>query len=102
MLKEYLLMLIVFNSFNLSYSLGVTTTYSRQSSSHYTKDMVLGYASLLLPLGIIAGILFTDKKEFGEFLQNYRKDPVSQAYFIVILLYRTALGLMMSKLNEIE
>lgn len=62
MLKEYLLMLVTFNSLNIAYSVGVSTSYSKANDSFYIMNLALGFGSLLLPLGIVCGIIFTEKK----------------------------------------
>jgi hypothetical protein len=102
MLKEYLLMMVIFNSFNISYSLGVQVAYSDTQHDLFSLSIAVTAISILLPLAIVGVIIFTSKKEFGEFSSHYKPDYTSQGYFIATLLYRMVLGQSMGRLNEVE
>jgi hypothetical protein len=102
MLKEYLLMMVIFNSFNISYSIGVQSAYIDSSNSLYPTSVAIAAISLLFPLAMVGIIIFTDKKEFGEFSSHYKQDIPSQGYFVATILYRLVLGQSMSRLNEVE
>ena len=51
---------------------------------------------------MMGAIVFTEKEEFGEFSQLYKKDSTSQSYFVFTIIYRMVLGLSMSHFNEVE
>lgn len=51
---------------------------------------------------MVAVIIFTDKKEFGEFSSHYKPDLTCQGYFVATLAYRMVLGQSMGRLNEVE
>lgn len=99
MLKEYLLMLVLFNTFNLTYSAGLQFTYCETLVS---LNSAVAAVSLLLPLGAAIAVTATDPKQFGEFKSHYRPDLMSQSYFVWTFLYRSVLGVCMSQLNEVE
>lgn len=100
MLKEYLMMLTVFNSLNLAYSLGIEATYGR--SDIHTPNIIAGVVSLVLPLAMIGVLALTNRKEFGEFSSHYRNNFICQSYFAVTLLYRLVLGSLLSHQNDVE
>lgn len=102
MLKEYLLMMVIFNCFNVAYGVGIEFTYLDSSNPEYLTSLAITVLSLALPFAMIAAIIFSNRKEFGEFSNLYKKDLMSQGYFIFTIIYRTVLGLSMSSYNEVE
>lgn len=99
MLKEYLLMLVLFNTFNFAYSAGLQFTYAKTLVS---VNSLVAVSAMLLPLVAAVAVTFTDPKQFGEFKNHYRSDGMSQTYFVWTIAYRIALGVCMSQLNEVE
>lgn len=99
MLKEYFLMLVLFNSFNIAYSAGLQFTYCETLISLNSAVAVL---ALLLPIGAGVAVTVADPKHFGEFKAHYRPDIMSQLYFLCTIVFRMALGACMSQMNEVE
>lgn len=102
MLKEYLMMLVIFNSLNTAYSVGLQFTYLDSSNPYFVASIIGTVVSLLLPLAMVAAVVFSDKKEFGEFSSHYKEDIVSQGYFVATIAYRVLIGQTMSHYNEVE
>ena len=102
MLKEYLLMMVVFNCFNIAYGAGIELTYLDKSNPLFSTSLIVTSLSLALPLVMMGAIVFTEKEEFGEFSRLYKKDSTSQSYFVFTIIYRMVLGLSMSHFNEVE
>ena len=102
MLKKYLLVLVLFNTFNISYSAGLQFMYGDSSNQFYKLNIATVIASLVLPIIMIVLILATDKTHFGEFSETLRKDMSSQLFFVIDILYRLLLGFLMSAQNEVE
>ena len=100
MLKEYLLMLAVFNSLNIAYSLGIQTTYG--SPDLQVPNIIAGLCALGLPIAMVSVMIFAEKTEFGEFMTHYKRGLICKGYFAVTLLYRLVLGVSLSHQNEVE
>lgn len=96
MLKEYLLMITLFNTLNIGYSIGLQATYG----SPAPLDIIICIVSVLFLVGSVAGLTFADKEEYAEFKNYMRRDWMSQSYFQLTIAYRFVLGILMSQLNE--
>ena len=73
-----------------------------KSNPLFSTSLIVTTLSLALPLVMMGAIVFTEKEEFGEFSQLYKKDSTSQSYFVFTIIYRIVLGLSMSHFNEVE
>lgn len=62
MLKEYLLMMVLFNCFNVAFSLGVQSGYSEPGGDYYAANLVTAGTSMLLAITVCVLIYATDKK----------------------------------------
>ena len=100
MLKQYLLTMIVFNSFNVAYSLGLQLKYNMGDSS--VLNLVACSLALATFVAIILAMYLTDAKEYGEFLSHYRNNLMSKSYFPITIIYRFLLGASSAGLNEYE
>lgn len=94
-------MVVVFNTFNVSYSAGLQI--------RYPSDMlVLNYALAAIFVGFIVVavlllLLSPNDADFGEFKLHFkRSNALRRNYFALLLLYRTALGFALSYFNEVE
>lgn len=64
MVKEYLLMMVLFNCFNVAYSLGVQSGYS-DASEYSAVNLIVACVSLILALTVCILLYATDAKEFA-------------------------------------
>ena len=94
------MMLVVFNSLNIAYSVGLQSTYD--DGDLQVANIVGALCALLLPISMVVVLIATDRKDFGEFSRHYRKNINCQLYFAVTLLYRLVLGATLSHQNDIE
>lgn len=99
MLKEYLLMMVLFNCFNVAFSLGVQSGYSDTENEFYIVNLIMAILSLGLALTVCILQYASDKKEFGEFTSHFKDGFLPQSYFIATILYRVLLGYSMGRLN---
>lgn len=95
MLKEYLLMITLFNTLNIGYSIGIQATYG----SSEPIDIVICVVSVGFLVASTIGLTLCNKTEYNEFKNYFRRDWMSQAYFQITIVYRFALGVLMSQLN---
>lgn len=102
MLKKYLLFVVLFQSLNLSYCVGLQFKYGSPTNTNYTISIVATVASLMLVVGTIITKLITSKDEFGEYSTSLKRRVLPQAFFAVLLFYRISLGLLLSTFNEVE
>lgn len=100
MLKEYLLMLLAFNSYNIAFSFGLQVIYNQSSSMVF--NVAAGALAVASFAAMIATIQFSESSSFGEFISHYKDNPICTNYFVVVLLYRAVLGFCTAALNEIE
>lgn len=61
LLKEYLLMITLFNTLNIGYSLGLQISYGTPQ----VLDVVVSIASVLFLVGSFIGLTFADKSEYS-------------------------------------
>ena len=60
MLKEVLLTLILFNSLNIAYSVGLHFTYADSSQNLYIPGTLLALVAIAIPIVLVGCLLFTD------------------------------------------
>lgn len=102
MLQKYLLVLVLFNLLNMSYSSGIQFGYGSPKDPLFGVSVIAVLASLALPIAAVGSILFTKGSCYGEWKEALQKDIPSRLYFVAVIAYRGLLGLSTSKMNEIE
>lgn len=75
-LKELVLTLVLFNSFNFAYCSGLHFTFADKNDSLYTLGTVAAVVSLLLPLGIVIALQCSEEEGFGEYKQKMKEGSV--------------------------
>lgn len=59
MVKKYLLILVIFNTFNIGYSTGLQLVYASPSDPYFELSVGSTVVAMLLPIGTIAILLFS-------------------------------------------
>ncbi len=100
LIKEGLLTLMMFNAFNIAFSVGTHFHYADSSNDSYVLSSVAAIVSVVL-LFIPCGLLmFSESRQFGEFKDKLKRDLVCQLYFVFALAYRFSLGFYIAVKNE--
>lgn len=76
LLKELVLTLVLFSSFNFAYCAGLHFTFADKNDSLYTLGTVAAVVSLLLPLGIVIALQCSEEEGFGEYKQKMKEGSV--------------------------
>jgi hypothetical protein len=98
LLKEFFVMLVSFNSLNIGFSAGLEFAYNRSAAGIFCAALCLS-----LPIIAIVLLLTQDKSDFGEFVALFRsRDCTKERYFVAAILFRVAIGLLLSLYNEVE
>ena len=91
-IKEGLLTLMMFNAFNIAFGVGVHFHYADPQSDSYVLSSLAAVLAASLIFGTCVLLIATKPKQFGEFKNKLKSDPVCQLYFVVSLIYRFCLG----------
>ena len=92
LLKEGLLTLLVFNSFNFAFAAGVHFNHSDPNNDAYTLNTIVAYLSLIIPVVMAGALIFSESKGFGQFKEKFKRQKICQVYFVISILYRYILG----------
>lgn len=92
MLKQGYLTLIIFSSFNISYSAGMHYKYADKSDNIYVLSSVVMAMSLLAMLISIIMMEVTATKTYGQFKSKFKQNWTCKIFISATLLYRMALG----------
>lgn len=92
-LKQGLITLIMFNSFNVAFAAGVHLKYAFPSDPLYGFSTFLLFASLLLIVLAAVAMEFASTLSYGEFKNKFKKAWESRTFIPITILYRLFLGL---------
>lgn len=93
----------LFNSLNISFSLGLQYEYFRLEDmgfNMYSLSIVCSCLVILLYLGAVLWLTFSTKLKCGEYTERFKTDCINQLYIPITIMYRFALGIYMSTGNE--
>jgi len=62
LLKEVLITLLLFNSFNLAFGVGIHFTYADKSDPLYGISTFCAITAIILPIATMIGLMLTDAK----------------------------------------
>jgi hypothetical protein len=62
LLKEVLITLLLFNSFNLSFGVGIHFTYADRNDPMYGISTLCAVLAIVLPIATMIGLMATDPK----------------------------------------
>lgn len=99
-IKEGLLTLMMFNSFNIAFGVGIHFQYADKNDGSYLLSSVAAVLASGMVFGVCALLMFAEAKQFGEFKDKLKPDLMSQLYFVFSLGYRYALGYYIAVKNE--
>lgn len=92
-----MLTFVIFNMFNISYSAGIQIKYINNVSSFSIICLLLTFTLIIV---ITAAQIVTDKAEFGEYIDKFKKERLQSKYMIATILYRFTLGFLLAAINE--
>lgn len=93
----------LFNSLNISFSLGLQYQYFRLEDmgfNMYSLSVLCSSLVVLFYLGAVLWLTFSKKLKCGEYTERFKSDCLNQLYIPITILYRFALGIYMSTGNE--
>lgn len=92
LLKQGFITLVLFSSFNISFSAGVHINYASKQDQYYglsTAVMALALLAMLLATVLME---FTSSRTYGEFKTKFKNNWVCRLFIPASLLYRMSLG----------
>ena len=98
LLKEGFVSLLMFNSFNIGFAIGV--------SSRYSPSMPFSQASMYLCIILIVLAIFmlqcTNDKDYGEYKLAFKDDCVCRCYIPMVIVYRIVISIFISYYHDYE
>lgn len=92
LIKEGLLTLMMFNSFNIAFGTGIHFKYADAENNLYGLSSLAAILSSFLVFVPCVMLIAAKQKGFGEFKQKLKPDLMCQLYFVFSLIYRYFLG----------
>ena len=96
LLYEIFLSIVLFTTYDIAFSAGIHWQYADPSSLQYVYSSLVLYSSFLLLLFVLLLFFCADPKSFGEFKKMFKRDPASQLYIPLTIIYKITLGLYIS------
>ncbi len=93
LLKQLFMTILLFNLFNISFSIGIFFDLSTETHSFYSEDCFLVFLSLLFILTTVFCFFATSQIDYGEFHAKFKLDLACKLYIPLQILYRLVIGI---------
>ncbi len=92
LLKQGFVTLVLFNILNISFSAGVHWKYADPTHPGYTISSLILYGTLIAMVAAVFAMELTDRQDYGEFKNKYKKVWICQLYIPFTIVYRMIIG----------
>lgn len=103
MIREVFITFFLFNSFNISFSVGLHFRYATPDNSvFYELSTIAAVVALVLCGFAILSLALFSKSFYGEYKYNFKNSFIPKIYINITIVYRLVLGFGMSYFNDYE